>query len=448
MVVARRQQGQDTRYQLLETIRQFALEKLESAGLRNKMRDRHLAYFVQFGKQAEEKLVGPDQVVWLKCVERELDNIRAALRWACETDLESGLQLGTALSQFWAGSYTREGENWLSQLLVQADRVEPVIKAKALWMQSRLNFFYLLNNDHARVLVDESLALYRKLGDQQGIGRCLYLLGWGSETSDQSLLLESLAVFKAIGDKLGLAEVLGTLGFRISVSDYRQFNTYLDESESLYRELGHLAGIAESLDLRGEVSVRQGDFEVARPILEESLILRESLGLRGSDWTLFVLGKLYFWLGEYEQARSYFEKSLSISHQSGAKFNYIWTLVHLGYVFLRMGELDQARMIFVRCQQLFKVVYRGISGVVFSIEGLASLALSQGQAPKAARLFGWADATRKSTQDTRPPVEQAKVEDDIATILETIGEEIYAMDYAEGQAMTMDEAIAYAKGNE
>lgn len=120
-----------------------------------------------------------------------------------------------------------------------------------------------------------------------------------------------------------------------------------------------------------------------------------------------------------------------------------WASVHLGYLFLRMGESDQAQTIFVKCQRQFKEV-NVISGAIFSTEGLASLAVSQGQAQKAAHLFGWADATRREIQDTRPPVEQADVDKDTVTIIEMIGEEAYASAYAEGQAMTMDKAIALA----
>jgi tetratricopeptide (TPR) repeat protein len=288
------------------------------------------------------------------------------------------------------------------------------------------------------VLVEQSLALYRTLRNQQGVGRCLFLIGWRAEISTNDHLLESLAIFRKIGDKLGMAEVLSSLGDKYNPV---QTMAYQDESESIYRELGHLAGIADILHWKGETAYHQGDFETARSLREESLALRESLGLRRGRWTLTSLGDTYFRQGDYQRALEIYEQSMSISEQSGDKHYYLWTLVRQGYVFLRIGKSDQARAIFLECQQQFEETNVEV-GVVFSTEGLASLALCQGQAEIAARLFGWADAARDASRDTRPPLEQADVDQQNATIMEMIGEKTYTQAYAEGQSMSMEEAMA------
>jgi predicted ATPase/DNA-binding CsgD family transcriptional regulator len=430
------------RFEVHELLRQYAAEKLAAAGLERKYQDRHLIYFREWGEQAEENLVGPDQIVWLKLLERELDNIRAALGWARETDIQSGLQLSASLRQLWTHNYVLEGEAWLSGFLDQAQQVKPAIRAKALWAQARINMLYLLNFNRARGQVEQSAALYRELGDQQGISRCLFVLGWGAETND--LMLESLAIFREIGDKLGIAEVLRWLS---DSHNPEQSLAYLEESESIYRELDHLAGIADVQSAKGGVAFRQGDFETARLLWEESLALRESVGLKRGRWILSSLGNLHFWQGDFPRALEYFEKSISVSQQAGDKHAYLWTLSFQGYAYLRMGDYDRACANFTQCQQQFKK-NNIVDGVAFSTEGLASLALIQGQAGKTARLFGWADAARDSIQNTRPSLEQADIDQQINTIIEMIGEEAYVGAYAEGQAMTMEQAIAYSIGGE
>jgi len=436
MLIARREQGQETRYKLLETIRQYAREQLVKAGMEVKFRDRHLEYFKQMGEQAEAGLTGPDQVTWQNQVDRELDNIRVALGWALVNDVNTGLQLSVALWRFWRNRFVREGERWISQFLAYPDIVKPDIKAKALWARGRLNFTQL-NFDLGRTLVKDSLALYLEIGDQWGIARCLLTLGyWG----EKSLVLESLDIFKALGDKLGIADTLVYLGSFEGNRNYEQALVYLEESRLLYHELGNMVGVAHVLSLIGQLSIWKGDYEFGRLRLEESLAIHESLGLKRFSQLWMNLGNLYFRLGYYQQACSFLEKSISISQKNGKITQSYWAFAHLGYVFLHQGELVKARENFIHTMQQFKVG-GNIIGVVYSLEGLASLAVNQRQMVKATRIIGWTDATRQTIQDPRPPIEQADVDQDIATIIEMIGEEAYAAAYAIGQSMTMEQAI-------
>src|SRR5262249_46354609 len=123
--------------------------------------------------------------------------------------------------------------------------------------------------------------------------------------------------------------------------------------------------------------------------------------------------------------------------------NWMWILVGLGYVLLRQGDAAGARPIFEESQQRFKE--SGVKiGVVYALEGLASAAVMQGHLKQAARLFSWADEARKAIDDDRPPSEQADVDRDLATIRSQLDEAAFAAAQAEGRAMTMDQAIAYA----
>lgn len=449
LVIARQEQGQEARFRLLETIRQFAWERLETTGHANHFRDRHLAYMRQLADRAEQELVRADQAKWMKRLDLELDNMRAALTWARETDVEAGLRIATALWRFWHHGYIREGEAWFTQLLDLQELVTPDVKVKALWMYGRLNY-YLYNFEYACALVKESIALSRKLGNQQGLAFGLLNLGVmvDDPVGKQNYELESLRLFDLLEDKLGMAEALIHLGY--SESDHEQAVRYLKKSELLYRELGHLGGLANALIIFGQTLIRQGvfDFETVKSMLEESLAIEESLGAKGSGQSLGLLGLMYYRSGMYQQAYDYLMKGLSISQQAGERLYSYWFYSHSGYILLRMGEIGKAYEVFVKSAQQFKEA-NSISGVAYSMEGLASLATHLGQFERAAKLFAWADTTRENTYDRRPRVEQMDVDRDMGILKERIGEEAVAAAYYEGRRMTMDQILVYVleKGN-
>jgi len=299
-------------------------------------------------------------------------------------------------------------------------------------------------------LAEESLALYREMGDRQGVARSLSILGMGPGRQDdytlaRSRLAESLALYRALGDKLGIADVLRALGSFVDNQDYLRARAYLEESLALYRELGHLAGIGSTLSSLGQLAFRQGDYTLARPWLEEGLALWRTVGERGWGTTdsLTGLGELALRQGDYEQARAYLEEGLALSKESGQNLGDPWVFVRLGYHALRQGDAARARAVFEASQRQFSAAGWKI-GVVFALEGLASLAVMQRQSERAVRLFGWADAVREAIGDRRPPDEQADVDRDMITIHSQLDETAFSAAYAEGRAMTMEQAIAYA----
>jgi non-specific serine/threonine protein kinase len=448
LVVAQREPGQERRYRLLETVRQYAQERLLETGGGGEFRQRHLDYYLELGERAEEELVGPDQVAWLNRLERELDNIRRALNWAYETDTEKGLRLAAGLLEFWnTRGNISEGVGWIGQLLAGSERVCSAIRAKALFVQGYLSY-YLLHLERSWLLLEESLALYREGGDRSGMAGTLRYLGYqlcahgGKPGEGQSLLRQSLGIYRELEDRLGVAGTLQVMGFIAGASNnFKEAAVYYEESLALYRECGHLGGIASVLLYSGQMALWQGDYEAARSRLEESLSYHELLEHSG-EGVLNHLGQLYFRLEAYEKARGYLEQSISINKQTGKNLWRFWGEVWLGYCFLWTGELAEAETILRGSQQQFKEV-DDVGGEVFATEGLAILAVRRRQAEVAAQLFAWADATRETFQHPRPPIEQADVDRETAIILEMIGQEAYAAAYAAGKAMTMDQVVAY-----
>jgi hypothetical protein len=121
----------------------------------------------------------------------------------------------------------------------------------------------------------------------------------------------------------------------------------------------------------------------------------------------------------------------------------LWSSVHLGYVAVQEGNLKEAYDIFANTAQEFQKD-KSESGVVFTLEGMASLKVAADKPVDAARLIGWADATRKETNDPRPLIEQADVDKIIAACIANMGEAAFSDAYDEGQKMSLDEAVAYA----
>jgi predicted ATPase/DNA-binding SARP family transcriptional activator len=455
LVLGRREQEKATRYRLLETVRQYAQERLTQNEQLVAFRQRHLDYYCVMGKLAEVALVGPKQGVWIKRLEEEIDNIRAALSWALETNAESGLQLANDLHRFWELRYPAEGTTWLAQGLTRTQPIAPEIKARALLVNGMLGVFTLPPGPVYR-LAEQSLALYRELGDQKGIASALFLLdqvaAWDKDNDRvRPFFQESLNLFRAIEDPLMIAEVLAWLGSWESAanSNYARAMAYLEESELLFREFGHLAGIAAVLLVSAEIALWQGNYTLARPKLEECLQLHAQLGQRGNPGTLVWLGRLHYWLGEYAQAQAHLENSCELSRRMGLSAGLPWALAFLGFVSLRRNEYFRALDYFKESLHAFGET--GINagpGIIFTLEGFASLAAGQGDAERAVRLFAWADAERRAWQNVRPTNEQEEIQRDMVAIREMIDEDVFAAAYAAGQSMTLEEAIAYAvEGN-
>ena len=447
LVIAKREQGQETRYYLLETIRQYAQEQLAAAEEVETYRGKHLFHFLAFAETAEYGLKGKDQILWLERLAREIDNFRSALDWAQQTNIEAGIRLIFALS-WWliqVQGNIREMDGRLTHLLDQAVVMEPIVKANTLWMQGMFKFEFS-QYDTGMLLLQESLVLYRQLEESLGMIRTLRRLGrmeWhlGQVEQSQQLILESLTLARSLAYKSEIAA--GLLALADRKIDYEQALIYLQESESLFREVGDLIGLARTLTTLGQLAMWQGDLELARANLEESISIQESLDSREIPWTLSALGMLYVHLGDYSLAQSSLENAIFICEQTDRLGAKDWALVVWGYAFLRAGRLEEAKELLSKSYQNFKKI-NVYTGIIYSLEGLASLAVQHAQAETGARLFAWADAWRREINDPRPPIEQADVDRDIALILGMIDEETYATAYAEGAAMTLEQISAYA----
>jgi predicted ATPase/class 3 adenylate cyclase/DNA-binding XRE family transcriptional regulator len=273
----------ESRYRLLETIRQYGRDRLVEAGEAVAVRDRHRDWALAVAECAEPLLWGREQERWLARLEVEHDNLRAALDWTIDTEqTETALRLTGALWKFWeVRGYLTEGRTWLARALGQGS-ASSVARAKACagaGVLARHQGDY----EHAGALLQEGLALCRAEHDRRGVAAALNNLGivarrQGEFKRAQTLLAEGLELRRELGDEHGIAGSLHNLGVLARHrGQYPSATTLLEECLAARRTLGDNQGIANTLNNLGNVARLQGDLERATTLLTEGLLLDREL---------------------------------------------------------------------------------------------------------------------------------------------------------------------------
>lgn len=339
----------DTRLLMLETIRAYGLEQLESRGEAADVQQAHAAYYLALAETAEPELKGPEQATWIQRLEPEHDNLRAALRWAlAQAQVETGLRLAGALGRFWLmQGHLSEGRAWLEGALGTAlpPTASAAVRAKALHWAGSLA---LNQGDYvvARPLLEECLALCRTLADKQAIDRALSLLGvvayrQGDYTAARALHEEGLTLNRELENKAGIAASLGNLGIVVvEQGDYALARALHAECLALCRELGDTYGVGIALSNVGGVENQLGQYTTARSRHEECLALCRALGDRqGIAESLTNVAVAACGQQEYAQAHSFLEESLVLARELGDKRVTANALSHLGVVSAHQGEI-------------------------------------------------------------------------------------------------------------
>ncbi len=494
LVVTDREQGQETRYRLLETIRQYALERL-AASEGATIRHQHLAYVVQLAERAEPHLRAFEMVVWLDRLAAEHDNIRSALEWALETDGEAALRLAGALWWFWyLRGHGNEGGDWLERALSieTIARGEQLIwPARAMIRGKALNvagFLSLMQGETEKgaVFAAESLAIFRELGPagKRGMAYALLYLAWVAvQRPDmaraKSLLHESMALFREAGDTFGMAECLNVLAYQAQVDgDHERERTIWEENLALRKEIGDKDGIALAYASLGRLALWQGDAQRAITLYEESLAGFREVG--NNTQIAYILATMAWAQGDYVQEAKMYETALAIGRESGDEYAMASAFHGLGSVACAQGDYGEAAKMYE--EEL--TIGRGMShkfvigsallslagvarsrgeyasarahhaealavwqaaglrfGVPLSLAAFASLATAQEQAERAARLFGAAEALQAVFHFILAPADRADHDRDVATVRAALGEAAFVAAWAEGRAMTMEQAI-------
>ncbi|HET8852218.1 MAG TPA: tetratricopeptide repeat protein, partial [Ktedonobacteraceae bacterium] len=400
------QEGEEPRLVMLETIHEYGLECLVMSGELEATRRQHAAHYLVLAEEAEPKLEGPQQAVWLQRLEQEHDNLRAAMQWSLERGeagqgMEMALRLGGALRGFWrAHGHLSEGQIFLERAMAGSGGAAATVRAKALGAAADVA---LEQGDLERgeVLCRESLALCRELGDTRGIAFSLRRLGWAAWISSGSgaarpLLEEALALQRQVDNKWHVAESLSYLALLAGgQGEYSRGRALVEEGLTLFRAIGNKRGVAWSLlFLAGILYSFQGDQATVRPLLEEGLELCRALREKGCNaHALGVLGQVTFDQGDATTARRLSEESLAIYREIGDRWGMIQSLCLLAQVEAHQGEYLTARTRYEESLALCRKTGDKWSRVS-CLEGLASVVAAQGEPAWAARLWGAAESVR------------------------------------------------------
>jgi len=346
--------AEQLRYRTLDTIREYARDRLSDSGEADQLSRRHAEYFLNLAKQAESELTGDQQTRWLNRLDREHDNFRAALEWAVgasEADLAQ--MLCSRLCAFWqTRGYLSEARTWLTRALGLADGPPTTTRADALSAAGNIAWS---QGDYtaARAWHETGLTLRRELGEAAAIARSLHNLGivamhQGDYVVAQKLHGESLAIKRELGNTFGIANSLNELGLLASAQSESDVSAaYHTESLALRRELGDTQGIAISLINLGALALHHGQWERAQTQCAESLALFREVGDKdGMAIAVANLGRLAAQRNDDVQATTHLRDSLRLFAEVGNRGRYPLCLEELAGVAQRRGQFARAAQLF------------------------------------------------------------------------------------------------------
>jgi len=483
----------ETRYSMLETIRQYAREKSISVAELEALRNRHLEYYLEFSRQMEPALWRREQKRWLERADAEYENLRLALEWslsdpANSARFTSGMQLAALIGNFWnIRGVWREGADWYARFILAADASQQPIPAMLLAWNAQLNIMLGLlalprdlferayanaaerHDDIARAFalfgrslvkhVDraksgmedlaESLSIFRALDHQPGIALALSSQGnMAAESLDwdtaRCFYLENMDICRRLGHRLGLAGTLMALAnIDAHTNQPEQARIYLEESLSIFREYGDVNGIGGALRMGGYVELITDNLESARAHYEESLRLsRETFNRPGIGMELTALGEIARGQGDYAAARRYYEESAVANEEFPGTV--MISLHNLGYVALHQNDLPAALDFFRRSLDLAeKHNYERV--MYYCLAGIACIYVEMEACQPAARLFAGAQHGKDSASLGLDPLDQREVDTAVSKLRELCDAAVVEREWQAGLASPLKKLLDLAR---
>ncbi|HLO31109.1 MAG TPA: adenylate/guanylate cyclase domain-containing protein [Anaerolineales bacterium] len=415
------EQDGESRYRYLETIRQYAMEKLLESGEAVDIRDRHLAHFGEYTRRAEENFATAQRLLWLNRLEVEYDNIRSALGWALESHPEAALQMVCSLAVFWLSrSYLTEGSNWCQAAIARAE---------ALSLAGP-------NMDHRRAQVYTALAML-------SVNR-------GEHQTGQTAAKQGVALARGLDDKSILVRALNALGFTsVFLGEVRLAFDALHESEDICRKLGYREELANVLQALAYITMEvQGPdaTEQLQSYMEESLALSQgSVDPEDALRTEGILARLAFYRSDLAEARKHADRMLDLHKKMGDQLGTTAHQSAMAHAARQLGNFEEALDLYretIRDWQ--EIGHRG--AVAHQLECIAYIAKAQEQGGRAVKLMSAADALREAGSSPRTPQERIEYDRELAGLRTGMDEEEFNLLWEEGQSMKMEQAIDFAVG--
>jgi predicted ATPase/DNA-binding SARP family transcriptional activator len=433
------------RYRLLETVRQYAAERLVESGESDLVRSRHRDYFLALAETAEPKLRGAEQVEWLQRLEEEHENLRTALAWSLSAmGPEVGLRFCGALSQFWwTWGYFSEGRRWCALALAAADGQQRTLERAKVLSSAGSAAYNQGDYITARTHHEESLAICKESGHQNDIASSLNSLGnvalaQGNYAIAHTLYEECLTSFREIGERHSIAIVLNNLGLLAkALGDYASAHTYHQECLVIFREIEERNCTASALNNLGLLAIVQCDPVFAWHYFEESLAISREIGDRNRiAASLSGLGACAEGQGDYATARRLYEESLTIFREIGAQADIADALNGLGSVAMGQSDYPLARMMFAESLTILQEI-GDRRGIAISLESFAVLVSFAANMEQAGILWGAAEALREEIGAPMQPNERALYNHTVAKVRQALGAQALSIAWERGRSMPL-----------
>jgi predicted ATPase/DNA-binding SARP family transcriptional activator/Tfp pilus assembly protein PilF len=445
------------RYGMLESIHQYALGRLAPSGEAAELRARHLAWLLDLAAKAD--LAGPDQAAWLDTLEAERDNFRAGLEWSLAPparnparDPALALRLAGALAPFWLvrGPITLGRRALDAALTAAGPQADKRLRAIALDGAGQLASVQA-DHDAQRAYQQESLAIWRELGDDVRVASCLSDLGAvahirGEYSAAQALHAEALELAERAGDAQQTGQALSGLGrLALHQGDLDKATRYYTQSMARFHDIGDLRRATLILGNLGVVAISTGDLALAEQRLTEHLENARRLGdSKLTAGALTNLGLVAYRAGDPDRAADLHQQALELITQLGDRRLEVVALGNLGLVAALRRDYAAAARFHLRSLDLAEAVgeRRSIAEI---LEELATVESAAGSPEHAAALFGASEAIR---EDIGAPVlgpDLPRLGDARAAAEAALGVAAFTAAHQAGRRMSAEEAVRMAR---
>ena len=410
LLTTERMVGGEPRFGMLETIHDYALERLEERGDGEAVRHRHARFYLPLAEEAGPALLGPQQLNWLDRLDAERDNLRAALTWATECgEAELGLRICAALWRYWQlrGTYA-EGREWLERLLAGRSGS----KTTRAIAQARIASLAFVQGDHEAVrrFGEASLPVLRRVTYEEKIAGVLFVM---------------------TNSALALGEV-------------DRASALADEALELAKRTGDLTTETFARYTFGLVLAWRGELDEARLVCEESVRRARQLGdVRSIANWLRTLGGIAIAQGESDRARTLFNESLAIHRTLDDQWGISRSTSRLAIVMLEAHDHDAARRMLAESLTIERKM-GDRPGLIFNLELCAKLAAAENQPARATRLYACASVLRDSVGPHPVEVGWPSHASHVTHLRSFLGEDEFAEAWAQGRTMTLNESLDYA----
>lgn len=449
----RREGDDEPRLVMLETIREYAAERLEETEEAESVRLRHARFFRDLAVQAGAELAGPQRQAW-RTLDVEHDNLRAALAWALGSEeVELGLEIAAPLWRFWlVRGHLTEGRHWLERLLERARHADGgslEMRVKAAHAASVLateqgDF------ERAEQLCAEGLELCRTVGDKRGAAGLLNVLATlakyrGDFSRATELYEQCLELWRDLGAREGIATALNNLAIVAREQGaYERARTLFAESLEVKRTLGDTRSVAIGLNNLGDLARDQEDWERAEGLFGRAHDLAREIGdTRLIAMTLTNLGAIAGQREEYDRAARLYAESLAMQRHLADKRGIATALIDLGEVERRCGNESHALELHGEALAL-NLTLGDRLGIARGLEAIAALAFARSDFGSAARFSSAAAALRTAIRAPLPPAEQVEHASMVASLRRSLGEALFDEAWESGQILSPAAAVDYA----